>query len=88
MIKIRCLSAIAAVGVLLVPVALAQDPKPAPAHLKPGRSASVHVPQQTHAGFALIGTGANIALVMVAATTGNGGGNQNNSQIAPVTTAP
>lgn len=88
MIKIRRLSAIAAAGLVLVPVALAQDPKPAPAHLKPGRSAGVQFAQQTHAGLALIGTGAIIALVMVAATTGNGGGNQNNFQVAPVTTAP
>ncbi|HEX4027952.1 MAG TPA: hypothetical protein VHX18_10050 [Rhizomicrobium sp.] len=71
--------------------ALAQDPHPAPpAPLKPGRSAGIHAAQQARAGLALVGTGAIIAVVIVAATASNSGGNgQVNPQSNSVsTTAP
>jgi hypothetical protein len=59
--------------------------KPGP--LSPGKSAGVRRAQQVRAGFALIGAGAIIAVVVVAA--GSGGGNapgQPNMQTAPTTT--
>ena len=95
MIKIRFLAAIAACLLLAMPVAApAQDPHPAPPPppLKPGRSAGVHAAQQSRTGLALIGTGAIIAVVIVAATASNGGSgssNQVNPQSNSVsTTAP
>jgi hypothetical protein len=70
---------------------LAQDrPAPPPA-LKPGRSAGVHIAQQTHTGLALIGASAIIAVVIVVASASSGGSgnnNQVNQQFAPTTTTP
>ena len=90
----RFLAALSAASLLLaLPVAApAQDPHPAPPPpqpLKPGQSAGVHAAQQTHTGLALIGSGAVIAVVLVAATASNNGGNGAvNPQFAPSTTAP
>ena len=83
----------AACLVLALPAAApAQDPHPAfppPQPLKPGQSAGIHAAQQTHTGLALIGSGAVIAVVLVAATASNNGGNGAvNPQFAPATTAP
>ncbi|HKQ10407.1 MAG TPA: hypothetical protein VJS85_04395 [Rhizomicrobium sp.] len=55
---------------------------PEPGPLKPGRTAGVKVAQQARTGLALIGTGAIIAVVVVAA----GSSGQSNMQIAPATT--
>ena len=91
MIKISVVRAIAVAGLLALPEAVvAQVPRPGRPPLKPGHSAGVQVAQQTHMGLALIGTGTIIALVIVAATTGNGGGKNNpvNSPSTPATTAP
>jgi hypothetical protein len=93
---IRSLAAIVAASLLWVwpAVAPAQETHPVPASppLKPGRSAGVHVAQQARTGVALIGTGAIIAVVIVAATaSGNGSGSSNNPvnpQFTTVTTAP
>ena len=75
MIKIGVVRAIAVAGLLALPEAVvAQFPRSGQPPLKPGRSAGVQVAQQTQMGLALIGTGAIVALVIVAATTGNGGG--------------
>ncbi|HEX4273430.1 MAG TPA: hypothetical protein VHZ32_18710 [Rhizomicrobium sp.] len=85
----KFLAAIAAAGLLLAlpVVALAQDPHPTPAPLKPGKSAGVHGAQQAHTGLALIGGGAVIAVVIVAATAGNNGnGGQTNPQTQSVAT--
>jgi hypothetical protein len=90
----RFLAALSAASLLLaLPVAApAQDPHPAsppPQPLKPGQSAGIHAAQQTHTGLALIGSGAVIAVVLVAATASNNGGNGAvNPQFAPSTTAP
>ena len=63
----------------------AQPAQPGP--LKPGKSAGVEIAQQTHAGLALVGAGAIIAIVAVTTTAGSGGaGNQPNSQSVPATT--
>jgi hypothetical protein len=84
----------AACLVLALPAAApAQDPHPAPPPpqpLKPGQSAGIQAAQQTHTGLALIGSGAVIALVLVAATASNNGGSNGavNPQFAPATTAP
>jgi hypothetical protein len=90
MIKIRFLAAFAAFLILAVPLdAPGQDPHPAPPPppLKPGRSAGVHAAQQSHTGLALVGTGAIIAVVIVAATAGNAGsGNQVSPQNQSVAT--
>ena len=90
MIKIRFLAAIAACLLLAMPVAApAQDPHPAPPPppLKPGQSAGVHAAQQSRTGLALVGAGAIIAVVIVAATASNGGsGNQVNPQNQSVAT--
>ncbi len=61
---------------------------PKPGLLQPGKSAGVHGAQQTRTGLALVGAGAMIAVVIVAAGTGgsNGGNAQPNSQ--SVTTTP
>jgi hypothetical protein len=93
MIKSRYLRAIAAGSLLwLLPQAApAQDARPVPPPpLKPGQSAGVQTAQQTHTGLALIGTGAMIAVVVVAATASNSGSsnNQVNPQFAPATTVP
>ena len=83
MIKIRFLAAIAACLLLAMPVAApAQDPHPAPPPLKPGQSAGVHTAQQSHTGLALVGSGAIIAVVIVAATASNGGSGSSN-QVNP-----
>ena len=88
----RFLAALSAASLLLaLPVAApAQDPhpeSPAPQPLKPGQSAGVHAAQQTHTGLALIGSGAVIAVVLVAATASSSNG-QVAPQFAPSTTAP
>jgi hypothetical protein len=58
--------------------------------LKPGRTAGVKVAQQARAGLALIGAGAIIAVVVVAAgSSGVGGADaQNKMNFAPTTTSP
>jgi len=64
---------------------------PPPQPLKPGQSAGIRAAQQTHTGLALIGSGAVIAVVLVAATASSNGGSSNgavNPQFAPATTAP
>jgi hypothetical protein len=69
--------------------ALAADGGTQPAQqgpLKPGKSAGVQAAQQIHAGLALIGAGAIIAIVAVTTTAGNGGNNLPNTQSVPVTT--
>jgi hypothetical protein len=89
MIKIRFLAAIAACLLLAMPVAApAQDPHPAPPPplLKPGQSAGVHAAQQSRTGLALVGAGAIIAVVIVAATASNGSSNQVNPQNQSVAT--
>jgi hypothetical protein len=48
-----------------------------PGPLKPGKSAGVQAAQQIHAGLALVGAGAIIAIVVVT-TANSGGGNANN----------
>jgi hypothetical protein len=84
---IRIFAATAAASLLLaLPAAApAQDPHPAPSPpLKPGQSAGIHAAQQAHTGLALIGTGAVIAVVIVAGASNT----PVNQQFAPVTTAP
>jgi hypothetical protein len=69
-----------AAAVLLVALpaaAFAQDPHPAPPPLKPGQSAGIHAAQHARTGLALIGTGAIIAVVIVAATASSGGAGSN-----------
>ena len=56
--------------------------------LKPGRTAGVKMAQQARAGLALIGAGAIIAVVVVAAGSSGGNGSQPNMQFAPMTTSP
>ena len=90
---IRFSAVIIAASLLWVWPAAAQDQHPAPPSppLKPGRSAGVHVAQQARTGVALIGTGAIIAVVIVATTAssnGSGSNNQVNPQFTTVTTAP
>lgn len=91
----RFWAALSAAGlVLALPAAApAQDPHPAsppPQPLKPGQTAGIHAAQQTHTGLALIGSGAVIAVVLVAATASNNGSSNGavNPQFAPATTAP
>ena len=58
-----------------------------PGPLSPGKSAGVRGAQQVRAGFALIGAGAIIAVVVVAAgSSGGNGAGQPNLQTAPTTT--
>ncbi len=60
-----------------------------PGPLQPGRSAGVRQAQQAHAGLALVGGSAIIALVVVVAGTSGGGSNgPANPQFAPTTTTP
>jgi hypothetical protein len=68
-----------------LPPAGPSPPKPGP--LQPGRSAGVHGAQQARTGLALVGAGAIIAVVVVAAgTSGSSASPQSNSQ--SVTTTP
>ena len=57
-----------------------------PGPLSPGKSAGVRGAQQVRAGFALIGAGAIIAVVVVAAGSGGNGAGQPNMQSVPTTT--
>jgi hypothetical protein len=64
-----------------------QQPAAKPAPLKPGKSAGIHAAQLPRTGLALVGAGAIIAVVAVAASSSsNGAAPQANSQNVPVTT--
>jgi len=83
--KISYSRAALAISLILVLPQAGRAQAPHPPSLKPGHSAGVQKAQQTHAGLALIGTGAILAIVAVAATTNGGNGNGSNNQMNPQT---
>jgi hypothetical protein len=56
--------------------------------LKPGKSAGVQAAQQIHAGLALVGAGAIIAIVALTSTASSGGGNNQPNMQSVQTTTP
>jgi hypothetical protein len=78
---------IAAAVFLWAVAAAAQAHHPAPPPLKPGRSAGVHAAQQERVGLALVGTGAIIAVIVVAAGAGGSANPTNPQSISTATTS-
>jgi hypothetical protein len=67
--------------------ATAQAHHPVPPPLKPGHSAGVHAAQQERVGLALVGTGAIIAVIVVAAGAGGSANRTNPQSISTATTS-